>query len=123
MQYALGMIIIYGIPNCDTVRKALAWLNQHGIAYHFHNLKTEGISTQRLQAWVGQVGWEKLLNRKGTTWRRLPAHLQTAVSDAASAQALMQAQTSIIKRPVVEGASELIVGFDEAHYKNLFGQN
>lgn len=117
------MIIIYGIPNCDTVRKALAWLNQHGIAYHFHNLKTEGISTQRLQAWVAQVGWEKLLNRKGTTWRRLPAHLQTAVSDAASAQALMQAQTSIIKRPVVEGASELIVGFDEAHYKNLFGQN
>jgi len=117
------MIIIYGIPNCDTVRKALAWLNQHGVTYHFHNLKTEGISAQRLEAWIHQVGWEKLLNKKGTTWRKLPAHLQTAVSDAASAQALMQSQTSIIKRPVIEGTSELVVGFDEAHYENLFGKN
>ena len=120
MHYAHPMIIVYGIPTCDTVRKALAWLTQHGVTYSFHNLKTEGISGQRLDAWIRQVGWERLLNKKGTTWRKLPAHLQTAVSDAASAQALMQAQTSIIKRPVIEGASELIVGFDEAQYSALF---
>ncbi len=114
------MIIVYGIPNCDTVRKARAWLDEHGVEHSFHNLKTEGISGERLDAWIRQVGWEKLVNRSGTTWRKLPPHLQSVVSDAASARALMQGQTSVIKRPVIEGAKELVVGFDETRYQKLF---
>jgi arsenate reductase (glutaredoxin) len=113
------MIVLYGIPNCDTVRKARAWLDANGVEHTFHNLKTEGVSGERLDAWMRQVGWQKLVNRSGNTWRKLPPALQSAVSDAASARALMQGQTSIIKRPVIEGARELIVGFDEANYRAL----
>ena len=113
------MMVVYGIPNCDTVRKARAWLDEHGVAHRFHNLKTEGISGERLDAWIAQVGWQKLLNRSGTTWRKLPAHLQSVVSDAASARAVMQGQPSVIKRPVIEGAKQLLVGFDAALYQQF----
>lgn len=95
------MTTVYGIPNCDTVKKARSWLDGQGIAYAFHDFRKSGVPDQ-LDAWVAQLGWEAVLNRKGTTWRKLDPAAQAAVTDAASAVALMRAQPSAIKRPVVE---------------------
>ena len=106
------MIILYGIPNCDTVKKARAWLTGQGLAYSFHDFKKVGVPPERLAAWEDALGWQKLLNRQGTTWRKLDAAVQSGVTDAASAQALMQAQPSVIKRPVVEWGHDTSVGFD-----------
>jgi arsenate reductase len=107
------MITVYGIPNCDTVKKARAWLAAHGVACTFHDFKKQGLPEDRLAAWEQAVGWEKLLNRKGTTWRKLDPQLQAATTDTASALALMQAHPSVIKRPVVEWGKNITVGFDE----------
>ena len=106
------MIILYGIPNCDTVKKARAWLTGQGLAYSFHDFKKAGVPPERLAAWEDALGWQKLLNRQGTTWRKLDAAVQSGVTDAASAQALMRAQPSVIKRPVVEWGHDTTVGFD-----------
>ena len=106
------MIILYGIPNCDTVKKARAWLTGQGLAYSFHDFKKVGVPPERLAAWEDALGWQKLLNRQGTTWRKLDADVQSGVTDAASAQALMRAQPSVIKRPVVEWGHDTTVGFD-----------
>ena len=106
------MIILYGIPNCDTVKKARAWLTGQGLAYSFHDFKKAGVPPERLAAWEDALGWQKLLNRQGTTWRKLDADVQSGVTDAASAQALMRAQPSVIKRPVVEWGHDTSVGFD-----------
>lgn len=111
-------ITLYGIPNCDTVKKARAWLAGQGLAYRFHDFKKQGVPEDRLQAWLADQGWEKLLNRQGTTWRKLPPEAQAGVSDAASAACLLREQSSAIKRPVVEwgeGPSAAVtVGFSEA---------
>ena len=106
------MIILYGIPNCDTVKKARAWLTGQGLAYSFHDFKKAGVPPERLAAWEDALGWQKLLNRQGTTWRKLDAAVQSGVTDAASAQALMRAQPSVIKRPVMEWGHDTSVGFD-----------
>ena len=106
-------ITLYGIPNCDTVKRARAWLVEQGVAFDFHDLKKAGVPEDQLGAWMQAVGWETLLNRRGTTWRGLPADKQAAVVDAASASALMRAQPSVIKRPVVVWrGGEVTVGFD-----------
>ena len=107
------MITLYGIPNCDTVKKARAWLASHGVAHTFHDFKKQGVPADRLATWQQAVGWEKLLNRQGTTWRKLDPQLQAATTDAAGAQALMLAQPSVIKRPVVDWGTQVTVGFDE----------
>lgn len=104
-------INLYGIPNCDTVKKARAWLDAHGVAYSFHDFKKAGVPGDRLQAWIQAVGWERLVNRQGTTWRKLDPGLQAGLKDAASATALMLSQPSVVKRPVVEWP-EVTVGFD-----------
>ena len=108
-------IIVYGIPNCDTVKKARAWLQERGLAYQFHDFKKQGVPAERLPAWMAAVGWEKLLNRQGTTWRKLDAAVQAGVTDTRSAAALMCEQPSVIKRPVVEWqggpARDVTVGF------------
>lgn len=105
-------ITLYGITNCDTVKKARAWLAEQAVDVTFHDFKKQGVPEQRLDAWMTTVGWEKLLNRQGTTWRKLDAAAQATASDAQGARALMLAQPSIIKRPVVEwGAKEVTVGF------------
>ena len=96
------MIKVYGIANCDSVKKARAWLATHALAHEVHDFKKLGVPSDRLHSWERALGWEKLLNRQGTTWRKLDAASQARVSDAASAMALMLAQPSIIKRPVVE---------------------
>lgn len=116
-------ITLYGIPNCDTVRRARAWLASVDAPTTFHDFKKQGVPKTRLDAWIAQVGWEALVNRKGTTWRKLDAATQTAVSDAASARALMLAQPSVIKRPVVEWGNPagpaVTVGFDAAVFAKL----
>ena len=116
-------ITLYGIPNCDTVKKARAWLADQGADYRFHDFKKDGVPAARLDAWVDAVGWEKLVNRKGTTWRKLDAQLQASVHDAASAKALMLAQPSVIKRPVVEWKNHTTVGFTAPDfYRSFTGQ-
>ncbi len=111
-------ITVFGIPNCDTVKKARTWLDANGLSYNFHDFKKQGLSAELLDHWMAGVGWEKLLNRKGTTWRRLDAVTQSGVQDAVSAGALMLAATSVIKRPVVQwgegAAARVTVGFDAA---------
>jgi Spx/MgsR family transcriptional regulator len=108
------MITVYGIPNCDTVKKARAWLTDQGLAHTFHDFKKAGVPADRLQAWETAVGWQKLLNRQGTTWRKLDASTQLAVTDARTAMALMTSLPSLVKRPVVEWTSAITVGFDPA---------
>lgn len=103
-------MILYGIPNCDTVKKARQWLEQHGVAYQFHDYKKAGIDAATLHRWADAVGWEALLNRAGTTFRKLDEADKTDI-DRAKAIALMRAQPSLIKRPVAEGAGPLLVGF------------
>jgi arsenate reductase len=109
-------ITIYGIKNCDSMKKARAWLDKRGVAYAFHDYKTAGIERERLEQWEKKVGWETLLNRAGTTFRKLPDKDKTALS-AKKAMALMLAQPSMIKRPVLAlGGGKLLVGFQPELY-------
>jgi len=109
-------ITIYGIKNCDTMKKARAWLDAHSVAYAFHDYKAEGIAQKRLELWCRKVGWEVLLNRTGTTFRALPDKDKAGI-DAAKAVALMHAQPTMIKRPVLELAGgDLLVGFKPEQY-------
>ncbi|GLK86451.1 ArsC family reductase [Ancylobacter defluvii] len=112
---------IYGIKNCDTMKKARAWLDQHGVAYGFHDYKAAGIDRERLGGWVKQLGWEVLLNRAGTTFRALP-EAEKQNLDAPKAMALMLAQPSMIKRPVLEADDKLIVGFKPEIYAAEFSK-
>ena len=109
-------VTIYGIKNCDTMKKARAWLDDHGVAYEFHDYKTAGIDRERLERWSKKVGWETLLNRAGTTFRKLPDKDKQSL-DAGKALALMLAQPSMIKRPVLDlGGGKLLVGFKPESY-------
>ena len=112
-------ITLYGIPNCDTVKKARAFLTEQGVAHAFHDFKKQGVPVPHLDQWLGEVGWEKLVNRKGTTWRKFDPATQEAVKDAASAKALMLAQPSMIKRPVLARNGKLTVGFKPEIYAQL----
>lgn len=104
--------IVYGIPNCDSVKKARTWLTEQGLDHVFHDFKKQGVPEAQLQQWLDACGWETVLNRKGTTWRQLDAATQAAVHDAASARALMLQQASVIKRPVIAWPSGTVtVGY------------
>ncbi len=106
------MITLYGIPNCDTVKKARTWLTDHGVDYAFHDFKKQGVPTTLLPGWIDAVGLDTLINRRGPTWRKLDAATQAAVVDSASAQALMLTQASAIKRPVIAWPSgRITVGY------------
>jgi Spx/MgsR family transcriptional regulator len=106
---------LYGISNCDAVKRARAWFADNGIEVAFHDFKKAGVPPQRLDAWLETAGWERLLNRKGTAWRQLDESVRAGVVDAASARAVMLTQPSVIKRPVVEwDAASITVGFDPA---------
>lgn len=115
------MITVYGIPHCDTVKKARAWLDAHGLAHAFHDFKKAGVPAELLARWTQELGWERLLNRQGTTWRRLDPALQAGVKDAQSAQALMSLHPSLIKRPVVQWPQRLTVGFAAPQWHALAG--
>ncbi|WP_326544063.1 arsenate reductase [Pseudorhodoferax sp.] len=111
--------VLYGIPNCDTVKKARAWLAEHGIEHRFHDFKKAGVPAAGLDAWLAAVGWEALLNRRGTAWRALPDDVKQGVLDAAGARAVMLAHASTIKRPVVEwGQGRITVGFDPSAWSS-----
>ena len=112
------MTVIYGIKNCDTMKKARAWLDAHGIVYRFHDYKTAGIEKARLEYWVSKLGWETLLNRAGTTFRKLPQADKSDLTEN-KAIALMLAQPSMIKRPVLESDGNIAAGFRPEWYENL----
>ncbi len=113
-------IHFYGIPNCDTVKKARTWLDGQGLSYTFHDYKKEGADAAKLEGWAGIVGWEKLLNRAGTTFRKLPDEAKQDL-DTAKAVALMVEQPSMIKRPVVEYPGGLLVGFKADEWAAALG--
>lgn len=113
---------LYGIPNCDTMKKARAWLLEQGIAYQFHDYKKEGIDEAKLRAWVEKVGWEVLLNRRGMMWRKVPQEVKDRI-DQASAIGLMLETPSIIKRPVLESADTLLVGFKAEDYAGILAHS
>jgi arsenate reductase (glutaredoxin) len=110
-------VTLYGIKNCDTVKKARAWLDANAVPYLFHDYKTAGIDHGRLQSWAGEVGWETLLNRAGTTFRKLPDADKAGLGEA-KAFALMLAQPSMIKRPVLDLGGKLLVGFKPELYED-----
>jgi arsenate reductase len=115
------MATIYGIKNCDTMKRAFTWLKQRDIAYTFHDYKKDGVSEKDLKSWSKQVGWEKLLNTRGTTWRKLPEDQRRDMNEIKALQ-LMGQQPSLIKRPVVDHSETLLVGFDATAYERLFGK-
>lgn len=111
---------LYGIPNCDTVRKARAWLQAHDIDYEFHDFKKHGVNEALLSGWLQQVGWQRLLKKTGPTWGKLPDTVKASIKDDASALALMLQQPNVIKRPVLESKGKVVAtGFNETDYKNL----
>jgi arsenate reductase len=112
---------LYGIPNCDTVKKARTWLADHGQDVEFHDFKKQGLTREILAAWLQQLDWEVLVNRKGTTWRKLSDAQRAAVVDKASALELMLENPSVIKRPVLVGKGPLMVGFNAEQYERTFG--
>jgi Spx/MgsR family transcriptional regulator len=113
------MATLYGIPNCDTVRKARKWLDAHGVAFDFHDFRKHGLDEKQLKAWVKELGWEVLLNKRGMMWRKLPDSKKENL-DEKKAIAIMLAEPAIIKRPVLDTGKQRHVGFSEALYKELF---
>jgi len=111
---------IYGIKNCNTVKSALDWLKKNNVEFEFHDYKTKGITDAKLKSWSKQIGWESLVNKRGTTWRQLDESVQAGVKNESAAVALMKEKTSVIKRPLVEEDGKvLLLGFDEAEYKKV----
>lgn len=110
---------MYGIKNCDTIKKARKWLDDAGVSFTFHDVRKDGLTPEKLETWIAAVGWETLLNKRGTTWRQLPEDVKNNV-DEASAKHIMLENPAIIKRPVLEHNQEIIVGFKAAIYENLF---
>jgi arsenate reductase len=107
------MLNIYGIKSCDTMKKAFTWLTEHGIEHHFHDYKKEGADETRLRHWIDQLGWETVINRRGTTWRKLPQAQRDAMDVEGAVQAAL-ANPSLIKRPIIEQGTILLAGFDAA---------
>ncbi|HEY5717861.1 MAG TPA: ArsC family reductase [Motiliproteus sp.] len=113
------MITLYGISNCDTIKKARKWLEAAGIDYHFHDYRKDGLSDTLLSAWCDELGWENLLNRRGTTWRQLPETDRDGIDHARAIQ-LMLAQPALIKRPLLDLGSARKLGFNPADYQTYF---
>lgn len=116
----MGKVKLFGLPNCDSTKAAIKWLEEKGIETSLHNYKTEGITREKLSEWTKLLGWEKLLNKRSTTWRSLKKEEQDAVTNEHAAVELMLKHTSLIKRPVIESANELLTGFDEKKLSNTF---
>ena len=117
------MYTIFGIPNCDTVKKAINWLKENNIDYKFHDYKVAGIDAATLQSWCEQVNWDIIFNKRSTTYKELPSSLQQSITTAAKAIPVMQKHTSIIKRPVIVKKGKIVaVGFDAGKYGEIFGK-
>ena len=109
---------LYGIKNCNTVKTSMEWLRRHNLDFEFHDYKVKGITDAKLKDWIRQVGWESLVNKRGTTWRQLDEAIQSSVTNEKSAIALMKEKTSVIKRPLIEEDGKVVVlGFDEEEYR------
>lgn len=114
-------MVVYGIKNCNTVKKGVEWLRAKKIDFDFHDYKVKGISEAKLKSWCKQVGWETLVNKRGTTWRQLPEPVHASIVDESSAIKLMLEKTSVIKRPLIErGDTVVVVGFNEEEYEKYF---
>lgn len=115
----MAVTTLYGLSNCDSCKKARAWLMAHGIVHHFHDFKKDGLAPSQIDQWLQSADWETLLNRRGTTWRRLSEKDKADLSTT-KARKLMLAHTSLVKRPVLEVGAALIIGFDSAQYDVAF---
>jgi arsenate reductase len=113
------MITIYGIKNCDTMKKAMRWLDEHGVDYRFHDYRKEGLDAKLLKAWEKEIGWETLLNRRGMLWRKLPESSRDNI-DRQSALQIMEENPGIIKRPLLDLGDRRVVGFKPETYEQLF---
>lgn len=112
------MLTLYGIKNCDTVKKARRWLEDHGIDYQFHDFRQDGVDKKQLSAWVAYLGWEAILNKRSTTWRNLSEE-EKDISTDNQAIKLLLANPTLIKRPITQNKNQVLVGFKEAEYKKL----
>jgi len=115
------MTTLFGIKNCDTIKKARIWLSEHDIEFQFHDYRADGLKQSQLEQWCQELGWEQLLNRRGSTWRKLPDEIKDTI-DEGSAIALMLEQPAIIKRPLLESGTQRLLGFKAAEYEHLFQQ-
>ena len=114
-------MVLYGIKNCNTVKNAVSWLNDKKVRFDFHDYKSKGITEEKLKAWSRQVGWESLVNKRGTTWRQLDEAAQKKITTEKAAIALMLEKNSVIKRPLIEDNGKVVaLGFDESSYKEIF---
>ena len=116
-------ITIYGIPNCDSVKKARMWFSERGITHVFHDFKKQGVPPEAVDLWLKHVSWDVLVNRKGSTWRKLEPALQASVTDNASARALMLSNASVIKRPVVVKGYTVLVGVNPDAWASVIGKH
>jgi arsenate reductase len=114
-------ITVYGIPNCDSVKKARVWLTDHGVDYVFHDFKKQGVPPEAVDLWLKHVNWDVLVNRKGTTWRKLEPELQASVAGNSSARALMLEYASVIKRPIVVKDQSVVVGVNPEAWNRVIG--
>lgn len=114
------MLVVYGIPNCDIVKKSIDWLKKEKIPFRFHNFKSEGVSKKKIVEWIDIAGLDVVINKRSTTWRNLPAEVQSKMGDPNEAAKVAMAETSIIKRPVVESSKGLVIGFNEQEYQKTF---
>ncbi|MEM8843471.1 MAG: ArsC family reductase [Pseudomonadota bacterium] len=113
------MVIVFGIKNCDSVKKACHWLNNHNIDYQFHDFRKDGLNQAKVKSWMKQVEWQSLLNKRSTTWRKLPDQDKDNINNT-NVVKLMTVQPALIKRPVIEVNDKIIVGFSEKIYKDSF---
>lgn len=114
-------MIVYGIPNCNTVKKALDWLKENKIDFEFHDFKKKGITAEKLQKWFNEFGWEKVINKNGLTFKKLSKDEQQKIDNPASVIAYLLQNTSAIKRPIIEKEKAILIGFDAENYKNILG--
>jgi len=114
----MNKIVMYGIPNCDSIKKARRFLDARQVAYSFHDFKKLGVNQNKLQDWCTALGYEKLINRRGTTWRNLSEEIKQSMNKKTALQ-LMQSQPSIIKRPILETGEKILCGFDQSEYESL----
>lgn len=116
------MITLYGIKNCDTVKKARRWLEDHGIEYQFHDFRVDGLSAETVGEWLDELGWEQLVNKRSTTWKQLSPEVRETM-DAAKAQATIVDQPTLIKRPLLDTGHERFTGFSSGQYQTIFNRH
>ncbi|EAA8368611.1 ArsC family reductase [Salmonella enterica] len=117
------MITLYGIKNCDTIKKARRWLEEHGIDYRFHDYRVDGIDLSLINTFIAELGWQPLLNTRGTTWRKLDEAARSRITDAAAAAVLLVAQPAMIKRPLLcTPGKPMLLGFSESRYQQFFDE-